>query len=58
MADVAPVEGNLPFVGLVEAEHQLGQRALATTRRAHNHGEVARFEGYAEVVEEGMVEET
>ena len=49
MADVLAVERDMAFHRLVEAEHQLGERALAATRRAHDHGEVAGLEGEFEL---------
>ena len=56
VADVFAVQIDLAFVGLVEAEQQFGQRALAAAAGAHEHGEVAGLEGQAEVfVEPGMV---
>ena len=48
-ADVLAVEGDLSFLRLVEAEHEFGQRALAATGGAHDHGEVAGGEAEVEV---------
>ena len=39
--DVLAIEVDLAFVGLIEAEQQFGQRALAATGRPHQHGQVA-----------------
>ncbi len=56
VADVFAVQVDLAFVGLVEAEQQFGQGALAAAAGAHQHGEVAGLEGQAEVfVEPGVV---
>lgn len=56
VADVLAIEIDLPFVGLVEAEQQFGQGALAAAAGAHEHGEVTGFEAQAEVaVEPGVV---
>ena len=41
--------GDLPLLRLVEAEHQLGQRALAAARGAHDHREVAGLERQVEI---------
>ena len=56
MADVAAVEEDLPVRGLVEAQQQFGQRALAAAGGAHQHGELAGLEREVEVaVEEGVL---
>ena len=56
MPDVLAVEIDLPFVRLVEAEQQFGQRALAAAGGAHQHRQVAGLQRQAEVaVEPGMM---
>jgi hypothetical protein len=43
VANIAAIDGDLPFAGRIKAQHEFGERALARARRAHQHRELPRL---------------